>query len=228
MRHHLYLYFVILTVLAGCSFPVGGPCKFETRLGIAQIVELKGGKIFATFNPGEDLFTTRLVAFSPRMNFEVHQTVDEKNGTFYPARLDIMTQGSCTPYRFAVIATEHSSYGHFFPFSENGQVSPEIIQSINQVATIFAELTRHWPHLTLHLCGQTQREGSAEYNLELGNRYTHAITDLLEQAGVPATQINAISFGEQPCPHSTFFLNEVKNGVRLKFILSRSDLKTKE
>lgn len=47
------------------------------------------------------------------------------------------------------------------------------------------------------LAGNTDNRGSNEYNLALGQRRADAVRDLMSAAGIPAAQLEAISFGEE-------------------------------
>ena len=224
----MFIKFLFLSILllpaVGCSQVVGGTCTFETLYGTARIVELRDDKVFAHFNPGKQSFSNIKVPFTPQINFSVTAPFSGETGTVYPAQLAVITKGNCTPYRFVLLEDESFSQGIFLPFEREGNISGDGKQQLSQVAAIFKKLAPHWPQLMLNICGQTQREGSEEYNLSIGGRYAHMVAEQLEQAGVPSTQIRIKSSGEHPCPHSTIFADEVKNGVWLNFLLTGQDL----
>lgn len=223
-RFLLLLLCLLIMPTTGCSQMVGGTCSFEILYGTALIVELHDNKGVAHFNPGRQRFSNIKVPFSPQVKFSVDAPVAGNVGTIYPAQLDVITKGSCTPYRFALLSSENFSRGIFLPFESEGNITGDGKQTLNQVASIIKQLSADWPQLILNICGQTQREGSEEYNLNMGERYTRMVARQLEQAGVPSTQIRTKSAGEHPCPHSTIFADEVKNGVWLNFLLTDNNL----
>jgi outer membrane protein OmpA-like peptidoglycan-associated protein len=93
------------------------------------------------------------------------------------------------------------------------------------LAIIFKKLAAMWPQLTLDICGQTRREGSEEYNLNLGDHHARQVAQQLEQQGVPPSQIKTYSYGELSCPRSTAIGDERQNGVWLSFVLTSPDSK---
>lgn len=56
-------------------------------------------------------------------------------------------------------------------------------------------LLRH-PDKGVLLEGNTDSRGSTEYNLALGQRRANAVRDIMSAGGVPATQLEALSYGE--------------------------------
>jgi peptidoglycan-associated lipoprotein len=54
-----------------------------------------------------------------------------------------------------------------------------------------------FPTVTLVLEGHADERGSREYNLALGERRAKAIERILSVEGVPAEQLQVISFGEE-------------------------------
>jgi len=220
MRSFYCLTLLCLTILTGCTRPVGGPCEFESHLGTAQIISTENGKHLARFDPGEASFTTSKIPFSRDTKYEVRQQITKETGTLYPAQLSLITKGTCTPENFSLLATEQTSRAIFLPFNREGQIEPESEQKVSQLGAIVKKLNNSWPNLTVTLCGQTHREGTEEYNLELGNRYARIVADQLIQSGVPGDKITTISFGEAPCPNSNFFPDEVKNGTWFSFYLT--------
>ena len=224
MFKKILLLSILLVPTVGCSQMVGGTCTFETLYGTARIVELRDDKAFAHFNPGQQSFSNIKVPFTPQVKFSAATPFAGETGTIYPAQLAVITKGSCTPYRFALLADEGFSQGIFLPFEREGNISGDGKQKLSQVAAIFKKLSPRWPQLILNICGQTQQEGSEEYNLSIGERYARMVAQQLGQAGVPSTQIRIKSAGEHPCPYSTILADEVENGVWLNFMLTGQDL----
>jgi TPR repeat protein/outer membrane protein OmpA-like peptidoglycan-associated protein len=220
MRYFYYLILLCLTLLTSCTRLVGGPCEGESHFGVAHVVSVENGKVLARFDPGDSSFTTSKLPFSPGAQYTVKHQIKGESGTLYPAQLALITKGSCTPENFSLIATEEMSRGIFLPFDQEGQIEPESTQKIGQLSTIFKKLESSWPDLTVTLCGQTHREGTEEYNLDLGNRYARIVADQLGQNGVTGDKVTTISFGEVPCPQSNFFPDDVRNGIWFNFYLT--------
>jgi len=220
MRFLYPLFFLCSILLTSCQRPVGGPCEFETRIGVAQIVRAEDGKNFASFNPMEGTFTSQRIPFSPEMTFEVHQRFDGGEGSIYPAQLAIMTKGSCTPYNFALLATETTSRGVFLPFDKKGQLAPHTKARVIQLAAVYKKLDSNWPDLSLSLCGQTQRQGTEEYNFNLANHYIKRVTDLLQQNGVDTSRITTIAFADASCSETPPSPEKDKNGVWFNLYLT--------
>jgi len=218
-RNILFLFFVMLGSLSGCSRPVGGPCEFESRIGVAKIVAIEEGETLATFDPMDAPFTTDLVPFSATTQFAVTELPSGRTGTIYPAQLEIMTKGACTPYHLSLLATEHMSQGLFIGFDQTGKALAEASQTVKQIAATFKKLQVQWPQLALSLCGQTDTEGSAEYNLNLAQHYISIISNQLIEAGVPTSRIEPLASGEDSCPGRQILSGAGENGIWINFHL---------
>ncbi len=199
---------------------VGGSCTYETLNGTAKIVGHQNDKAFAHFNPEQQSFTNIKVPFNPQIKFSLQTSFAGKMETIYPAQLAIITKGSCTPYRFTMLASEDFSHGFFIPFGRDGNIAEEEKQTLKHLATTLKKLSSDWPQAIVNICGQTHREGTEEYNLNLGYRHARIASQLLLQAGITEAQIKTKSTGEHPCPNSSIFADEVKNGVWLNFVLT--------
>ncbi len=222
--------FILLTILIfstiGCSHMLGGTCTFETIYGTAKVVEFQGNKPYVLFNPGKQRFSNIKVPFNQQIKFLAAETLEGKIGTIYPAQLAVITKGSCTPYRFTLLSGESFSRGIFIPFAHAGIITDDGKQTLNQFATIFKILSPSWPQLVLNICGQTQREGSEEYNLQLGERYGRTVTRLLQQTGIHSTKIRTKPAGEHLCPGSAYFADETEHGVWLNIWLTGENTPT--
>ena len=60
-----------------------------------------------------------------------------------------------------------------------------------------AEFVKMHKNIIVTLEGNADERGSNEYNLALGDRRANAVRKNLELLGVPATQINVVSLGEE-------------------------------
>ncbi len=85
-------------------------------------------------------------------------------------------------------------YKRVFYFDYNSsELSTEDREALSTHARFMAEV----PSVTLVLEGHADERGSREYNLALGERRAKAIERILNLEGVPAKQIQVISFGEE-------------------------------
>ena len=60
-----------------------------------------------------------------------------------------------------------------------------------------AKLLRAYPNLTVTIAGHCDERGTREYNLALGERRAQAVQSYLTSAGVRASQIDTVSYGEE-------------------------------
>ncbi|MBU1640497.1 MAG: OmpA family protein [Proteobacteria bacterium] len=214
------LCFLVLLPTSSLAGMVGGTCTYETLYGTAQIVEQEHGQVMARFKPGKQQFHNSDLPLSRFLTFPVQMPIAGEVGAIYPATLSIITKGSCPPSRAKLLATEAYSMAIFIAIDGDGSLTQAPQPTLKQLAIIFKELAPRWPQLTLDICGQTQPEGSEEYNLNLGDHHARQIAQLLEQQGVPAAQIKTSSYGEHPCPGSTAIEDELQNGAWLSFVLT--------
>ncbi len=85
-------------------------------------------------------------------------------------------------------------YKRVFYFDYNSsELSAEDREALSTHARFMAEV----PSVTLVLEGHADERGSREYNLALGERRAKAIERILNLEGVPAEQVQVISFGEE-------------------------------
>lgn len=215
---------ILLILVVGCSQKmVGGACDYESRLGTAQVVA-QGEEPLARFIVAGKGFVNTWVRYSPDMLFPFYgKTASEREDVPYPARLSVITRGSCTPYRLTLLSNQSFSQGIFFPVHEVATLQVEATQTLSEIATLYRRLAPVWPKLMIDVCGQTVQQGSSEYNFSLGNRYAQRAVDVLHGMNVPLGQLHVGSAGENPCPHSDVFLEETQNGVWVTFLLTGID-----
>jgi peptidoglycan-associated lipoprotein len=60
-----------------------------------------------------------------------------------------------------------------------------------------ATVSNYYEGATITVEGFTDPSGSAEYNIQLGQRRADAVRDYLSAAGIPADQLRSVSYGEQ-------------------------------
>ena len=87
------------------------------------------------------------------------------------------------------ISREHSV---FFEFDDSA-----IAREWQPVVQRHGEYLSHAPQLKIVVQGNTDERGSSEYNLALGQRRAEAVKKALELVGAKASQIEAVSFGEE-------------------------------
>lgn len=66
-----------------------------------------------------------------------------------------------------------------------------------QTLTTLASVLREYPDLRLRIEGHADERGSLEYNVALGMRRALAVKEFLADLGLPATQFEVFSFGEE-------------------------------
>ena len=76
---------------------------------------------------------------------------------------------------------------------DKAQIKPEYDDIINQLAT----MTQNNKNVKISVVGHTDTAGSAAYNYALGGRRADAVQKILIQRGIPASQIVAVSAGEE-------------------------------
>ena len=60
-----------------------------------------------------------------------------------------------------------------------------------------AMMLKKYPTMRILIAGHTDSRGTSEYNLALGERRARAVQDYLIVLGVPATQLEIVSYGEE-------------------------------
>ena len=59
-----------------------------------------------------------------------------------------------------------------------------------------ADTLKQYPSIVVLIAGNCDERGTAEYNQALGERRARAVYDYMIRLGVPAEQLDVISFGE--------------------------------
>ena len=80
----------------------------------------------------------------------------------------------------------------FFAF-DRSDISPEA----REILTRQAEWLRRYPNVTVTIEGHCDERGTREYNLALGERRATAVKTYLVSLGVPAAQLETISYGKE-------------------------------
>ena len=209
----------LLLATGGCHPLVGGPCTYETVITTAMISSRQEEVFQARILPGELGGQHSRLSRSPDMEFAVRLPIAGGIGTRYPAELSAITSGSCTPYRFRLLASEASAIPFFLPLDRKGRFTPASRRTLAQIARVFGELAPHGPQLAIEICGQTEEEGSAEYNLNLAGRHARQFANQLTEQGVPADRLHTTAAGEESCAMAEPSADKPRNGAWLRFRL---------
>jgi peptidoglycan-associated lipoprotein len=74
---------------------------------------------------------------------------------------------------------------------------PDAVKALQADSTELRDILKDYPNYKLTIEGHCDERGSAEYNVALGDRRAGAAKDYLVQVGIPATQLDVISFGKE-------------------------------
>jgi peptidoglycan-associated lipoprotein len=74
---------------------------------------------------------------------------------------------------------------------------PDAISTLEGDSKELAQILRQYPEFKLKIEGYCDERGSAEYNMALGDARAKAAKEYLVNAGVPAMQLNTVSFGKE-------------------------------
>jgi peptidoglycan-associated lipoprotein len=73
---------------------------------------------------------------------------------------------------------------------------PDAVKSLQADSTELRDILKDFPDYKLTIEGHCDERGSAEYNIALGDKRAEAAKSYLAQVGIPAAQLNEISFGK--------------------------------
>jgi hypothetical protein len=204
----------LIFITCSCQPIVGGSCSYETHIGLATIVKQQDNTFLARFDPGQETLKQHTAPLNPEMFFPVNPAGSTHIGDRLPAELAVITEGSCTPYQLTLLITRpHHTSSIFIDFTENGQLTDRGQQKVKEIARLFLQLKKDRPAMNIRLCGQSQPQGTEEYNLFLSQRYSKNIADLLENTAVPHSRIIITAQGEHDCCS----MNYNQNGVYVSF-----------
>lgn len=93
-------------------------------------------------------------------------------------------------------AAEIAAAKVYFAF-DRADIRPDAHQALNRVSS----LLRQYPSIRISIHGHCDERGSREYNFGLGERRARAAYRYLVNAGVPARQIDMVTYGKMvPSP----------------------------
>jgi peptidoglycan-associated lipoprotein len=74
---------------------------------------------------------------------------------------------------------------------------PDALKALEADSTELRDILKDYPNYKLTIEGHCDERGSAEYNLALGDKRAEAAKDYLVQVGIPAAQLNLITYGKE-------------------------------
>ena len=80
---------------------------------------------------------------------------------------------------------------------DQASLRPDAVKALQSDSTELRDILKDYPSYKLTIEGHCDERGSAEYNVALGDRRAGAAKDYLVQVGIPATQLDVISFGKE-------------------------------
>jgi len=90
-------------------------------------------------------------------------------------------------------AQTHDAYFDF----DKSNLRPDARTSLSGDSTALKDIFKDFPSAKITVEGDCDERGSAEYNLALGDRRATEAKDYLVEFGVPAAQLNTISYGKE-------------------------------
>ena len=74
---------------------------------------------------------------------------------------------------------------------------PDALKALQADSTELRDILKDYPDYKLTIEGHADERGSAEYNVALGDRRAGAAKEYLVGIGIPATQLNVLSYGKE-------------------------------
>ncbi len=84
----------------------------------------------------------------------------------------------------------------YFNYNE-ATLRPDATKALNADSTELRDILKDYPAYKLRIEGHADERGSAEYNMALGDRRAVSAKDYLVQIGIPAMQLNVVSYGKE-------------------------------
>ncbi len=80
---------------------------------------------------------------------------------------------------------------------DKAALRPDAMTALQADSTELRDILKDYPTYKLTIEGYCDERGSAEYNIGLGDKRANAAKDYLVQVGIPAAQLNVISYGKE-------------------------------
>jgi len=84
----------------------------------------------------------------------------------------------------------------YFDYDKNA-IRPDADATLQSNATALREILKQYPGYKLRIEGFCDERGSDEYNLALGDRRAKAAQEYLVRLGLPADQLDTVSYGKE-------------------------------
>ena len=92
-----------------------------------------------------------------------------------------------------LLAKIEDAYFDYDKFS----LRPDALKALQVDSTELRDILKDYPDYKLTIEGHADERGSAEYNVALGDRRAGAAKDYLVGIGIPADQLNVLSYGKE-------------------------------
>jgi peptidoglycan-associated lipoprotein len=84
----------------------------------------------------------------------------------------------------------------YFNYNE-ATLRPDAVKTLNADSTELRDILKNYPDFKLVIQGHADERGSAEYNMALGDKRADAAKEYLVNIGIPAIQLNVVSYGKE-------------------------------
>jgi peptidoglycan-associated lipoprotein len=84
----------------------------------------------------------------------------------------------------------------YFNYNE-ATLRPDATKTLNADSTELRDILKDYPTYKLTIEGHCDERGSAEYNMALGDKRADSAKEYLVQVGIPAMQLNVVSYGKE-------------------------------
>jgi peptidoglycan-associated lipoprotein len=84
----------------------------------------------------------------------------------------------------------------YFDYDKHS-LRPDAIQALQADSTELSNILKDYPDYKLTIEGHCDERGSAEYNVALGQERAVTAKDYLVQVGIPAAQLDTVSYGKE-------------------------------
>ena len=79
---------------------------------------------------------------------------------------------------------------------DKASLRPDALKALQADSAELRDILKDYPTYKLTIEGHCDERGSDEYNMALGDKRAEAAKDYLVQVGIPAEQLNVISYGK--------------------------------
>jgi len=202
------------SMVAACQPLVGGTCVYRHHLGTTQVQARDGEPLCGFFTPAEGSVSRGEIWQGRCLDIPTGDTCQA--GMTYPARLAVIEEGSCVPFRLELLSDGVGMRGVTLDFDDDGRETDQSRAIVEQIAVTFKSLQVDWPDCQLLICGQAQGAQSAEYRWGVARHYEARLQSQLKQWDIADERIKVIS-GELP---PTLMRDpQANNGVEVFFQL---------